>query len=1057
MKTKTAMKEMRKEKEFDCSAASALPNFCVSFPQPMIFWNALRWTSLYAQVACVINKTERGVASGRIRVSKRRTALCLLLLPITLLMAKTLRSQSQNSPKKSAKTVGQNPSAKSPLKKLTPAAQQWVDATMRKMSVEEKIGQLLFTTYHGTFTSTDSPPYQQMLHSVKDLHVGGFIIVTHIGPLGIEKSQAYPTAALNNELQTKAKIPLLVGADFERGSAMRLDEGTSFPTNMALAAAGNPKDAYTMGKITAIEARDVGVHWIYAPVADVNNNPENPIVNTRSFGEDPARVAEFVSEYVRGVNENGGLATAKHFPGHGDTAADSHIDLPVIKADRARLDALELVPFRAAIEAGVGSIMTGHLNVPSLEPDPNTPATLSNNILTGVLRDQLGFQGLVITDAMDMGGITVRFAPGEAAVRAVLAGADALLMPPVPDAAFEALQEAVKSGRISKERLDASVRRILEAKARLGLEKNRLVDLGALNTRFASVNWQREAQDISDRGITLLRDTPKRLPLDATRPSRALLLAFYADPEPYPGEDLERELRKRFDSVTTLRADTRFVSAANLKLPSPDSYDVALLALFVRVSDRKGNVDVPAEQSALAEQVYKAGKPVITVAFGSPYLIERFPQAETWLGAFGISDVAQISVARALFGEIPVRGHLPVTIPGIGLKTGFGIEVPADAMKLQPMDVREEARLQPAFDVIEAAVKDKAFPGATLAIGYKGKVSVHAFGKLSYDANSPSVNTGTLYDIASLTKVVGTTTISEKLVEHDFPVALDLDAKVERYLPEWISSGSQLEWRHRVTVRHLLTHTSGLPAFKEYWRTSKGKQDTLNRIFAEPLEYEPGTKMIYSDLGIILLAEIIHRLTGKTMDELARENIFSPLGMNHTMYLPPKKIWPAIAPTEIDNQLRHRLIQGEVHDENAFAIGGVSGHAGLFSTAPDLAVFCHMELNGGVYGHAQIVKRATIAQFTVPQELSKGTRTLGWVVPTEGSFMGHFYGPHAFGHTGFTGTSIYIDPDRQLFVVLLTNRVNPTRENMKISKVRPALHDAVVQSLGLATSVAPAN
>src|SRR2546430_11197438 len=300
------------------------------------------------------------------------------------------------------------------------------------------------------------------------------------------------------------------------------------------------------------------------------------------------------------------------------------------------------------------------------------------------------------------------------------------------------------------------MRRILQSKARVGLNTSRLVDVGAINQKFGSTAWQKEAQEISDRGVTLLRDTPRRLPLDGTKPSRALLLAFYADPEPYPGEDLERELRSRFDSVTTLRADTRFANAANLKLPPPDSYDIALLALFVRVSDRKGNVDVPAEQAELAEQVYKSGKAVITLALGSPYLIERFPQAETWIGAFGISDVAQISMARALFGEIPVRGHLPVTIPGVPLKAGYGIEVPADPMKLQPMDVRTEAQLQPAFDVVEAAIKDKAFPGATLAIGYRGRVSLHAFGKFSYDANSSSVNTVTMYDIASLTKVVGT-------------------------------------------------------------------------------------------------------------------------------------------------------------------------------------------------------------------------------------------------------------------------------------------------------------
>src|SRR5438552_4411563 len=980
----------------------------------------------------------------------RRVRFSLLIsVSIIFLMAHNARSQSSTSAEKSAAGKSTVP-PKSAMKKLLPTANAWVETTLRKMTVDEKIGQLLFTTYHGSLTATDTAAYQPIMHDMNDLHVGGFINITHGSPLGVVKSQAYPTAVLNNQLQAKSKLPLLVGADFERGTAMRLDEGSSFPTAMALAAGGNLKDAYTMGKITALEARAVGVHWIYAPDADVNNNPGNPIINTRSFGENPERVAQFVSEFVRGVRENGGLATAKHFPGHGDTAADSHIDLPVIRADRARLDSLELIPFRAAISAQVDSIMTGHLNVPALEPDPNTPATLSHNILTDLLRQQLGYQGLIVTDAMDMGGITVRYAPGEAAVRAVAAGGDCLLMPPVPDAAFEALQAAVKSGRISKERLDASVRRILQAKARLGLSQNRLVDVNAINQKFASAAWQKEAQDISDRGVTLLRDTPHRLPLDETKPSRALLLAFYADPEPYPGEDLERELRSRFDSVTTLRADTRFANAGILKLPPPESYDIAILALFVRVSDRKGNVDVPAEQAALAEQIYKTDKPVITVGFGSPYLIERFPQAETWLAAFGISDVAQISAARALFGQIPVRGHLPVTVPGVNMKAGFGIELPANPMTVQSMDTRGEAQLQPAYDVIEKAIADKAFPGATLAVGYRGKLAVRSFGKLSYDANAAATAPTTMYDIASLTKVVATTTLVAKLAEGDFAVPLDLDAKIERYLPEW-ASGPNAERRHRVTVRHLLTHTSGLPPFKEYWRTSKNKQDTLTKIFAEPLEYEPGTKEVYSDLGIILMAETIERLTGRTLDDLAGTYIFSPLGMNNTMYQPPKKSWPQIAPTEIDNNLRHRLVQGEVHDENAFAIGGVSGHAGVFSTAPDLAAFCQMLLNGGVYAHQRILRRATIAQFTTPQQLSGGTRTLGWAVPTEGGSSGHYFSTHSFGHTGFTGTSIWIDPDRQLFVVLLTNRVHPTRENTKIQKVRVELHDAVIQALGLAT------
>src|SRR5882724_5136716 len=494
---------------------------------------------------------------------RRVRSLLLISVAIFFLMGHSTRSQNRGTSAKKSAAKASTAASRNTAKKLSPAASAWVESTLRKMTVDEKIGQLLFATYHGSFTAVDSAAYQQILHDVNDLHVGGFINVTHGSPLGIVKSQAYPTAVLNNQLQSKSKLPLLIGADFERGTAMRLDEGTSFPTAMAVAAGGETHDAYTMGKITALEARAAGVHWIYAPDADVNNNPSNPIINTRSFGEDPARVSEFVTQFVNGVEENGGLATAKHFPGHGDTASDSHIDLPVIHADKQRLEDLELVPFRAAIAAGVGSVMTAHLSIPALEPAPNTPATLSSNILTGLLRHELSYQGLIITDAMDMGGITVRYAPGEAAVRAVLAGADALLMPPVPDAAFEALQEAVKSKRISRERLDESVRRILEAKARLGLNKIRLVDVNGLNAKFGSVAWQDEAQKISDRGITLLRDTPKRLPLDLAKPSRALLLAFYADPEPYPGEDLEKQLKTRFDSVTTLRADTRFVNASN--------------------------------------------------------------------------------------------------------------------------------------------------------------------------------------------------------------------------------------------------------------------------------------------------------------------------------------------------------------------------------------------------------------------------------------------------------------------------------------------------------------
>jgi beta-N-acetylhexosaminidase len=553
----------------------------------------------------------------------------------------------------------------------------WVEQTLRKMTLREKLGQMLMPYYLGVFTPTESADFKDLVHQVEENHVGGFILGTARGPLGIERSQVYPTAVLTNELQRRAKVPLVIGADFESGTGMRLDEGTSYPSAMAIGATGDPRLAYAVGKSIALEARAAGVQWVFAPDADVNNNPDNPIINVRSFGEDPASVASFVTQFIRGVEENGTLATAKHFPGHGNVSVDSHLALAVVSGDRNELNATELVPFRAAIGAGVSSIMPGHLSVPALEADPNLPATLSPKILTGLLREEMKFNGLIVTDAMDMGGVTSLYPPGEAAVRSVEAGADVLLMPPVPDAAMAGLEQAVASGRISEKRIDASVRKILAAKAHLGLNQNRFVDVARISSNFALPAYEAEAQNIADRGVTLLRDTPKALPLDATKPLRVLLVALSADPDPVPGETIEPAIRSRVDSLTVLRADTQYTNVTALKLPSPQSYDIAIAALFVRVADRKGNVGFPDEQRAFVNQLIGAGKPVVIASFGSPYLIERFPNAPTWVAEFSTNDVSQRAVARALFGQTAIGGKIPVTVPGT-VNRGDGLRVPAN-------------------------------------------------------------------------------------------------------------------------------------------------------------------------------------------------------------------------------------------------------------------------------------------------------------------------------------------------------------------------------------------
>ncbi len=932
--------------------------------------------------------------------------------------------------------------------KRSAADSPWVEKTLKSMSLREKLGQLLVVYFFGEFTSTESGEYKDFVRQVTENHVGGFILGTKRQPLGIERGGVYVAAVLANQMQKRAKVPLIVSADFERGTAMRLDEGTGFPYAMAVAAAGNPQDAYTVGKITALEARAAGIQWIFAPDADVNDNPDNPIINVRSFGEDPVSVARFVSAFVRGVQENGGLATAKHFPGHGDVSVDSHIALATVPGDRKRLESVELVPFRAAIAAGVGSIMTGHLATPAFEPDPELPATMSPHVLTDLLRKELGFDGLIVTDALDMGGVTTRYPPGEAAVRAVLAGVDVLLLSPTVDAALEGLEEAAKSGRLPAARIDESVRRILRAKERLGLAKNRFVDVDALNSKFGKPEFQAAAQDIADRGVTLLRNDAHALPLDATKPLRLLVVALSGDPDAFPGADFEDEIRNHVDSVTVLRADTQFSSVQSLKLPPPESYDAAIVGIWVRVADRKGSVGLPDEQAAFVNQILASPKPVIVAGFGSPYVIERFPAAKTWVAEFSTQDVSQRAVARAIFGQNAISGKIPVTVPGV-VKRGDGIPLDRAPMTLEAAPADMSARLSNAFEILDRGVNDRAFPGGVLAVGYRDRLAVHPFGRLTYDKGSPAVTAETIYDVASLTKPIVTTTAIMMLSQER---RIDISLPISRYLPEWTQAAAadpNPSWRAKATVRGLLLHISGLPAHRHFYKEVDGKSAVLKRVIAEPLVSEPGMHLEYSDLGFILLGEIVERLTGFDLDAVAKDWICEPLELANTMYSPPKNLRSRIAPTENDKDYRERQLQGEVDDANASAMDGVSGHAGLFSTAGDVSVFAQMMLNAGIYAHHRLLARETIEQFTARVKIGDSARALGWDVPVAPSSSGQFFSAHSYGHKGFTGTSLWIDPERDLFVVLLTNRVYPSADNIKIRELSPRLHDAIIEGLGL--------
>lgn len=928
------------------------------------------------------------------------------------------------------------------------SAAGWAARTLRGMTLREKIGQLLMVPFFGEFLAEESPEYEALLHEIRDNHVGGMMLATVRTPSGLKRSHVGATVELSNRLQTHAKIPLLFSADFENGTRMRLEEGTSFPSPMAIAAARDPRLAYALGKAVATEARAAGIHWIFAPDADVNNNPANPIINVRSFGENPQEVSRYVAEYVRGIEDNGCIATAKHFPGHGNVDIDSHLALPLLNATRAQLNTTELPPFRAAIAAGVGSIMTGHLQVQAIDVAEHTPATFSHKTLTELLRKEMKFRGVIVTDGMDMGGVTTLCEPGEAAVRAVEAGADVILISPNPDAALAALERAVRASRISEARIDESAKRILIAKARVGLHRDRLVDIARLPKLFALQSIRSQALTIAERGVTLLRNATNVLPLDATRPQRVLLVAISADPDSMPGETLEPELRKEFACLQVLRADTRFCPVSGVALPPSATYDVAVAALFVRVADRKGSVALPDDQHSFIKQLIAAGKPVIVASFGSPYLIERFHHAQTWLACFSTNEVAQRAVAHAITGRSAVAGKIPVTVPGI-IERGAGLHLAANPMVLRSATTSFAARMRPVATLLNRAVKDDIFPGGVLAVGLRGELAVLPFGRLSQSTKGAPVVADTIYDVASLTKPIVTATLAMMLVEGKL---LDLDAAVDHYLPGWAaatSNDAERSRRERVTVRMLLLHASGLPAHRDFFLTAKDRRALLGMAAAEPLLQDPGIRTEYSDLGFILLAEIIEQISGRGLDELACDYIFSKLGMTDSTFNPPKKLRPRIAPTENDVSFRKRLLRGEVHDENAWVLGGVAGHAGLFSTAHDLAVFAQMLLNGGIYAHERLLSRATIETFTA-RVAGGSARALGWDVPTMPGMTGQYFSPGSYGHWGFTGTSLWIDPEKDLFVVLLTNRVHPTRANDKIRQLRPAIHDAIFETLGLA-------
>jgi beta-N-acetylhexosaminidase len=588
----------------------------------------------------------------------RRAAAALALLPFLLLGAaikKTPRSEKAG-----------------PVK-ASPTVRRW----MRGMTLRDEAAQLVLIPFYGQAPNSRTHAYGAFMRLIRDTKVGGLILLNASNARGTIKAEPYALAAFLNRMQRLARVPLLVGADFERGASMRVNNVTVFPHAMAFGATGNPEYSRFEGEVTAREARALGVQWNYYPDADVNNNPDNPIINIRSFGENPQDVAAHVKAYIEGAHadkKNYLLTTAKHFPGHGDTSVDTHVNMATITADLDRLQRLELVPFKAAIEAGVDSIMTAHVAVPALAP-PDLPATLSPAILTGLLRNQLGFKGLVITDALEMGGIAQGFTTADASVRAIEAGADALLMPQDPEAAIRAVVAAVNSGRLTRARIEQSVVKILAAKEQVGLDRRRVADLEGIGDVVDSPEDNERAQEIADRAVTLVRNEANLVPL-----ANAQAACFVVMPETRysaEGQAFTQEVRKRTPAATVASIDPSMqleaVDAAVGNLQSCPSY---VIAAYSSVMSGRGAVGLAGELPRAVQTLAASGKPVILVAMGNPYLLRNFSNVAAYLATFSTVRPSEIAAVKALWGEIAISGHLPVTIPELA-KYGDGIMVAA--------------------------------------------------------------------------------------------------------------------------------------------------------------------------------------------------------------------------------------------------------------------------------------------------------------------------------------------------------------------------------------------
>lgn len=938
----------------------------------------------------------------------------------------------------------------------------WVDSVFNSLTPDERLAQLFMVA---AYSNKDTAHVNSLERLIRDNKIGGLIFFQG-GPVR--------QANMCNHLQSVSKVPMMIAMDAEWGIGMRLDSTIDYPRQMALGAIKDDRLLYDFGVETARQMKRMGMHVNFAPVVDVNSNAENPVIDTRSFGENKLQVAKKGIAIMKGMQDNGILACAKHFPGHGDTDSDSHLTLPTIKHPISRLEDIEFYPFREMIKEGIGSMMVAHLNIPALDTTTNLAATLSPQIVNGLLREQMGFDGLIFTDALNMKGVSNFYQPGEVELKAFLAGNDVMEFAEDVPKAMQLIRQAVLDSIVTQEEIDRRCLKVLNAKAWFGLHNYRPIEIAGLTEDLNNGQARSLHERLVENSLTLLRNKDELIPIGHLEQMHIASLVI--------GDTLENEFQKMLSKYAQVDhyalASRNLTDTLDTLIMKLQMYDVVIVSIHDLSSKRVKNYGVTQPLLDLIGVLNEHTKVVVNL-FESPYGLSRMPGFEnvnTVLFSFERSAVSQRLSAQAIFGGVAISGTLPVTANrmfayGSGMKTHKTRLAYGD-----PFQVGMDERILAGVDAITLeAIKAKATPGAQLLIAKDGIVVYEkTFGHHTYDEKEP-VLPSDIYDLASITKIAASLLSFMKLVDEK---KVDVNDEVSDHLLELKKTNKK-----KLIFRDMLAHQGRLQAWipfyqntlkngdpdPRYYQTEQSEgfphevannlymrkdyPDSMYRIINRSDLIEKG-QYKYSDLGYYYIKKLVKLEGDQPLDEYSTDNFYLPLGLQTMGFKPKDRFELArIIPTEYDMTFRKQLIHGDVHDPGAAMLGGVGGHAGLFSNANDLAVIMQLFLNKGQYGGKRYISEKTISEFTKCQFCQDGNRRgIGFDKP-EPSGKG---GPTcecvsylSFGHTGFTGTMAWADPDKEIVYIFLSNRVYPDADNNKLIKmdVRTRIQQVIYDSL----------